>query len=175
MVKKLFIMSVIMFMVLAAAACSNATRNQVGNVVSSVAQLIKGDVTGELGKTYATQWFEFTVDYIAPVDEYAGYKPDDGNRLVDVFIKEKGTFDEPSPMGTFDFYLESSLFDDYIYPMDPIDDSMMPLEFMLEKGQTVEYHMIYEIPASVPDVRLMYTELDEDEKEGATFTIPYVL
>jgi hypothetical protein len=78
-------------------------------------------------------------------------------------------------MGTFDFYLNSPLFDEYIYPIDPIDDSMMPLEFDLAKNQSVEYHMIYEIPAAVPDFQLMYTEIDETDKEGVTFTIPYVL
>ncbi|MDR1159752.1 MAG: hypothetical protein LBK69_03900, partial [Syntrophomonadaceae bacterium] len=87
------------------------------------------------------------------------------------FIKEKGTFEEPVFMGTFDFYMDSSSFEEYVYPIDPINDSMMPLEFMLAKDQTVEYHMIYEIPGSTTDLQLMYTELDENEQDGATFTV----
>ncbi|MDR3289477.1 MAG: hypothetical protein LBT22_08630 [Peptococcaceae bacterium] len=171
MLKKIFIASLIAVTAFACTACSNTTRNQLADQISKVAQLISGDVTGETGKSYATQWFEFTVVSITPVAEYAGYTPADGNRLLDVVITEKGTFSDPSPMGTFDFYLDSPSFDDYIYPLDPLDESMMPYEFTLEKGQAVDYHMVYEFPSDFSDLKLMYTEIDETEQEGVTFTI----
>jgi hypothetical protein len=61
---------------------------------------------------------------------------------------------------------------DYIYPIDPISDEMMPLEFDLGPKETVEYHMVYEIPADTVGLKIMYTEIDVDDNEGVTFDIP---
>jgi hypothetical protein len=89
-----------------------------------------------------------------------------------VLITETGTFYEASPMGTFDFYMDASSFEYYIYPLDPWSNEMMPMEFDLYPDETVEYHMIYEIPANTTGLNLFYTEVDAEEGEGATFRIP---
>jgi hypothetical protein len=157
---------------LALSGCGNSVREAALNTAKSVVEMLSGDVTGEVGKTYATQWFEFTVQSISEVSEYAGYTPEDGYTLYDVLITETGTFDEASPMGTFDFYMDASSFEDYIYPLDPMNGEMMPLEFDLEPDQTVEYHMVYEVPSGASGVNLMYTEVDAEENEGVTFNIP---
>ncbi len=140
-------------------------------VADKVAQALSGDVTGEVGKTYKTDWFEFNIKSITKVDTYAGYKAADGNQLYDVLVYEKNIFDEDIPMGTSDFYFDAETFEEYIYPIDPIDNTMMPGEFMLKPKDTAEYHMIYEIPADTVDPKLMYTEIDENDTQGATFTI----
>jgi hypothetical protein len=170
---KLFL-GLVLSVVLAIAlpGCGNSVREAALNTAKSVVEMLSGDVTGETGKTYATQWFEFTVQSIDEVSEYAGYTPGAGNTLYDVLITETGTFDEASPMGTFDFYMDAPSFDEYIYPLDPLNDEMMPLEFELESKQTVEYHMIYEIPADTAELKLMYTEVDSEENTGVTFNIP---
>ncbi|MDR1193443.1 MAG: hypothetical protein LBK98_04615 [Peptococcaceae bacterium] len=152
-------------------AASSAAQS-VANTVQSVAELLSGDVTGEVGKTYATQWFEFTIESIEEVSKYAGYTPEDGYVLYDVLITEKGTFDEPSPMGTYDFYMDAPDFYDYVAPMGPLSEEMMPEEFDLAPDQIVEYHMVYEIPADTVGLKLMYTEWDSEDNEGNTFTIP---
>ncbi|MDR1205788.1 MAG: hypothetical protein LBL26_09975 [Peptococcaceae bacterium] len=159
-------------LVFALSGCGGSVRQAALNTAKSVVEMLSGDVTGEVGKTYATQWFEFTVQSIGEVSEYAGYTPEDGYTLYDVLITETGTFDEASPMGTFDFYMDASSFEDYIYPLDPMSDDMMPMEFDLEPNQTVEYHMVYEIPSNASGVNLMYTEVDAEENEGVTFNIP---
>lgn len=143
-------------------------------VQEAVAQVISGDVTGKVGKTYQTQWFTFSVDSIEEVADYAGYQPASGNVLVDVLITETGTYDssDPSIMGTFDFYLHHEETGDYWYPMDPFDGTMMPESFPLAKDETVTYHMVYEIPDGLSGLGLYYVEVDEEDNYGNVFCIP---
>jgi hypothetical protein len=138
-------------------------------------QLLGGDVTGEVGKDYRTEWFSFNVKSINSVAEYAGYAPGEGNVLIDVLLTETNNFEEALPFGTSDFYMDDISFEEFIYPISPIDDTMMPEEFELGTDESAEYHMIYEIPADTTDLRLMYTEIDETGAEHATFTIPVSL
>lgn len=142
--------------------------NAVGNTVG---QYITGDVTGEVGKTYSTQWFTFTVKSIEKVSSYAGYTPAADNELIDVLITETCTFDQAIPMGTWDFKVDHDTFEEWYWPMDPINDTMMPVDFELRPNETVEYHMVYEVPAGYTDLKLLFTEFDEMDNEGATFTI----
>ncbi|MDR2931592.1 MAG: hypothetical protein LBV27_00645 [Oscillospiraceae bacterium] len=148
------------------------TLDNVGSTIgNAVGQLLSGDVTGETGKVYSTQWFSFNVKSIKEVPEYAGYTPEDGYVLYDVLITETCTFDESIPMGTFDFYMDDDSFSEPIYPIAPLDDTMMPDQFDLGADETVEYHMIYEVPAEHTALKLMYTEVDEADNIGVTFTI----
>jgi hypothetical protein len=152
--------------------CGDKARDVALNAAESVVQMLSGKVTGEIGATYATQWFRFTIESINETSEYAGYLAEEGYTLYDVLITETGTFEEASPMGTFDFYMDAPSFDDYVYPLDPISDEMMPLEFDLGPRETVEYHMVYEVPMDSVGLKIMFTEVDEDENEGVTFNIP---
>lgn len=172
--KVLLFVAVIVSLALSFTGCSS-TGDQLSSVMdtvgSAVAQMLSGDVTGEVGKAYATQWFDFTVESIKFVEEYAGYRAEDGNELVDVLLTETGTFAEPSPMGTFDFSIYSPSRDENYWPISPLDDTMMPDEFDLAKDETVKYHMVYEVPEGLSDLALMYVEVDEEENIGVTFTI----
>jgi predicted small secreted protein len=146
--------------------------NDVGQGVSdALGQLISGDVTGEVGKDYRTQWFSFKVDSITKVDEYTGITALPGNELIDVVITEKNIFDESIPMGTWDFYVDAPSFPEYIFPLDPVDDTMMPLDFELAPDESATYHMVFEVPVDTTDLVLVYVEIDETESIGATFTI----
>jgi len=162
MKKRILLICVVLVFAFSLAACNELTSLLGG-----------GDVTGQVGKTYKTQWFNFTVKSIEIVDSYADYKPKEGNVLVDVVVKEVSTFSSPIPMGTFDFYFDHNSFAEYVWPMDPLNDTMMPEEFSLVKGETVEYHMVFELPKGYADLSLMYTEYDEQENIGVTFSIPF--
>jgi hypothetical protein len=151
-------------------------RNTNGGTVSdgvkgAVQSILKGNVTGEVGKAYLTQWFNFSVLSIDRKKEYAGYAPEGGNILLDVVVAELCTFDEPIEMGYGDFYVDADSFIDYVYPLEPIDDTMMPEEFKLSPKEKKEYHMVYEVPEDAEGLKLVYIEVDEDQKEGAVFTI----
>lgn len=164
--------------------CGKSGDGTGGNVVQNVVDAFKdaldlsstsGDVEGEVGKTYKTQWFAFCVESIEFVDEYAGYQPQEGYTLVDVVVKETNIFDESIPMGTFDFLLDSDSFVEYMTPMAPLNDTMMPEEFELAVDDTVTYHMVYEVPADLADLYIFYTEIGDDGTEegeiGDTFSI----
>ena len=178
--KKILVVFMAVMMCFALVSCGGADNGikdvgtkVIDDIKHSVAKMIQGNINGEVGKVYATQWFQFVIESIEAVDSYAGYAPEDGYILVDVFISEKGTFadEESSPMGTFDFYMDSDTFSDYIYPLDPFDGTMMPLEFDLARDEIVSYHMVYEIPEGVTDLKLMYTEVNVESSKGATFVI----
>jgi hypothetical protein len=150
---------------------ADTAANAVSSAGRTLGQLLEGDVTGEIGKDYRTEWFSFNIVSVEEVAEYAGYTPAEGFALIDVIISETCAFEEAIPMGTYDFYMDSDVFEEYIYPLDPLDDSMMPADFELAPDESVEYHMVYEIPAERDNLVLMYTEVDEDDVEHATFTI----
>lgn len=160
-------------------ACSGVTdqiKETVNTAAEAAAQMINGDVTGEIGELYSTAWFEFTVKSIERVDSYAGYSPADDMQLIDVVINEKNIFEDEIPMGTFDFYIdENADAADYWVPLEPRDDTMMPEEFYLAVGESAEYHMVFEVPAEYNDLNLVYVEIDEDDGIGATFTIKFTV
>ncbi|MDR3280968.1 MAG: hypothetical protein LBT23_10680 [Synergistaceae bacterium] len=142
-----------------------------GTIAQSIAGMLKGDVTGEIGHEYKTRWFNFTVHSIDRVSEYAGYEPDEGNILLDVVVEEFCTFENSIEMGTFDFFMDADSFDEYAYPLNPLDDTMMPEEFKLGPKERKKYHMVYEAPSDAKGVKLIYKEIDEEENTHATFTI----
>jgi len=152
---------------------ASGIENVTNSVTDSIGQLINGNVTGEVGKTYSTQWFSFTIKSIETVSEYAGHTAPDGMKLIDVVVEETNIFDSPIPMGTFDYYVDEASLIDYIYPISPLDETMMPDEFELAVDETVEFHMIFEVPADINNYQLLYTEVDEYSEEGATFTINF--
>jgi len=170
--KKLLAIVITVTIVFIFTACGDASLVK-DSIKHTVAQSIKGSIYVEARKTHRTEWFQFTIESIERIDHYAGYSPAEGCQFIDVLITQKGIFNdsEPIPMGTFDFYMDSSIFEECIYPIKPFDDAMMPEEFDLAYDQTVVYHMIYEIPVIVPDLRLMYTEWFKDNREGATFIV----
>ncbi|MDR3086184.1 MAG: hypothetical protein LBU47_07725 [Christensenellaceae bacterium] len=144
-------------------------------LAEQVGQLLRGDVTGKVGETYRTEWFNFSISSIKQVESYAGYAPEEGNLLYDVVITELSTFDEAIPMGTFDFFMLMDGTEEPVFPMDPLngDETMMPAEFDLSPDESVTYHMVYEVPKDAKGLKLMYIELYENsEEQGTTFTIP---
>ena len=160
-----------MMFVFAACGSGSVIEQAVEEVKLSTARMIEGNVKGEVGKTYATQWFEFTIDSIKKIDSIEGYSPEEGNILVDVVATLKGTFEEPSIMGTSDFYMDSDTFADYVWALSPLNESMMPDEYYLDTDETVTYHMIFEVPDGLSDLKIMYTEIDIDNTIYATFVI----
>jgi len=171
---RIVLMCLAVALVLASAVyriAASRSNGEEGAITQSIASFMKGDVTGEVGKEYRTKWFKFTVHSIDRTGEYAGYKPEDGAVLLDVVIDETCTFKSPIDMGTFDFYIDAESLEEYIYPIDPLNDTMMPEEFRLEPKDKKQYHMIYEVPGDMNGLKLIYTEVDEDDNTHATFTI----
>jgi len=137
-----------------------------------ISAFLDKDVTGEVGKTYKTKWFEFTIQSIEKVKSYADYQAKEGHQLYKVPIVVKSAWDESIPMGTFDFYLDAPDFEEYIWAIPPLDDTMMPEKYDLKPGETVQYVMLFEAPTGIKELMLLYTESFEGGRDGATFAIP---
>jgi len=131
----------------------------------------EGDVTGETGKTYKTEWFEFTIHSIEKVGSYAGRTAQEGQQLYKVLIIETSTSEETIPVGTFDFYMDDPTFEEYVWAVAPLDGTMMPEEFNLEPGETVQYVMLFEVPVDTTELALVYTEYFDNGEIGTSFTI----
>ena len=137
----------------------------------SISNFISDDVTGKTGETYKTKWFEFAIQSIEKVDSYASHKAKEGYQLYKVSITEKSVWDSSISMGIFDFYMDDTDFAEYIWAIPPLDDTMMPEDFHLQPNETVQYVMIFEVPANTTNLALMYTENDESGDLGVTFSI----
>ena len=146
-------------------------------VMHSIAQRIQGTVTGEIGKKYSTEWFEFAIESVEVVENYAGYSPMEGNKLVKIQITQTCTYDDPdpTPFGIFDWYMDSDSFDDYLWPLDPLDNTMMPEIFYLANGESATNIMIFEVDEDVVALKLIYTEEAEDGSIYATFIINIII
>jgi hypothetical protein len=129
----------------------------------------RGTVPCEVGREYKTRWFSFTVESISRVEKYADYEPDEGFALIDVLISEKCTFQGTTVMSTSDFYLDSEEFEEYVWPIDAIDGTMMPEEFEMKRDDSAQYHMVYEVPGEAENLSLVYEETDEKGKVYRTF------
>ena len=153
--KKIRLLALAVLLVLTLTGCDLV--NELGSKVEEIRNdIISGDVTGEIGKTYSTQWFDFSVNAIERVDQYQDQVPAEGMQFIKAEIFEKSTYDKAIPMGTFDFFVDHDSFDEYIWPMDPWHDSMMPAEFELNKGDSVTYTLIFEVPADIETVDFYY-------------------
>jgi hypothetical protein len=152
-------------------AC-NAVEQVAQSAAENVAQFLEGDVTGEVGTKYETRWFSFTVDSAERTQNYDSYTASEGNTLLVVHITETNTSGEPQAFGTFDWFLDDDSLGEYIYPLDPLNDTMMPSSFTLADEETASYDVVIECPSSLANPYLMYVETDTDDQTYTTFKLP---
>lgn len=173
--KKKLLVALLLVVMLLFAACQGEGEGFLDSlndtVNTAIGQYITGEVSGQVGKTYATQWFTFTVHSIEKVDSYAGYTATEGNVLYDVLISETNTFSEDIPMGTFDYVMDEDSWADYAYALDPLDDTMMPAEIYLAPGESLECHLVFEVPDIQSGLKFIYHEINELQEMGTVFTI----
>lgn len=135
-----------------------------------------GSTEGGIGDTLKTEWFSFSVDSAETATEYAGYTPEDGNMLLDLVVTVTNTTDDEIEMYDADFYLDDPADTEYyVFSLDPIDDTMMPLAYPLAPDETVTYHLVFEVSADSEGFKLLYTEEGVDgsgnEVTGDTYTV----
>ncbi len=129
----------------------------------------------EPGQAQETVFFTFTVDDAEQVDEFAGYEPVAGNQLVRVDVPEQGTFHRELPMYAYDFQLH---FGDgeYANPLMGLeDDSLMPAEFPLQKGDEMQYSLLFEVPEEYDEFSLIYLEQFSDGSSGDLFSVDFTI
>mgnify|MGYP005764389673 CR=1 FL=1 len=134
---------------------------------------VDGYAEGRIGDTMENSFFTFTVKSAQFVDEYAGYQPKEGYVLLDAVVDMKNVFGETIPMYVDDFQIQWGDGDmDFGYAIDPIDDTMIPLEFELGRAESREYHCVYEVPEGSTEFSISYLEIFEDRRK-ATFSLSF--
>ena len=165
--KKCSVVLAVLMLALAFAACSNNTQG--------------GGTDGDIGRTFDTMFFDYTVVSAESATEYDGYTPADGNKLIVLSVSVKNDFGSTLPMYDTDFQLQwGSGDDDWAWNVDAFNDKMMPLEWKLEDKKTATYDMLYEVPADQTEFSLVYleeyTDANGDDQTGdlysANFTLP---
>jgi len=140
-------------------------------IADTVTQLTGGDVTGKVGNEYATKWFNFTVNSMSTNTSFAGHTAADGNKLVIANITITNTFGTPQTFGTFDWFVMGDGSAE-IYPLPPLNNSMMPENFEIKADETVTCDVVVEFPEDLKNPFFMYTEVDEQGSVFASFKIP---
>ena len=139
-------------------------------------------LNGYLGDTMHTMFFDFSVESAQWIDEVNGYTAGEGNALFEAVVKVTNTYGETIPMGTYDFQVQwgGEGEDDYTYQPDEISgDGIMPAEFELADGETVEYRLIGEVPAGSTNLSISYAEYyyteDGEDGVGDTYFVDFQL
>lgn len=133
-----------------------------------------GYAEGEIGATFRTAFFDYSVDSVAFPAEYEGYTPNDGMQFLDVVISIKNTFGETLPMYNSDFQIQwhdlGNGEEDYDWGLEIEDSStIMPYEYELLKGASCTYHVLFEVPAEAKEFSVSYLELFANDTEGDVF------
>ena len=115
--------------------------------------------TGDIGRTFSTMFFDYTVVSAYSPAVYDGYKAAAGNKLLVVRVRVKNDFGSTLPMYDTDFPLFWGNGDyEYSWAVDAFNDDMMPLEWELADGQEATWDMLFEVPADRVDFSLSYLE-----------------
>lgn len=144
--KKCSVVLAVLMLVLALGACSDKGTQG-------------GGTNGDIGHTFSTMFFDYTVVSAESTMEYDGYTPGNGNKLVVLSVKVKNDFGSTLPMYDTDFQLQwGEGEDDFAWAVDAFNNDMMPLEWELEDGKTATYDMLFEVPAGITEFSLCYLE-----------------
>ena len=170
----LLLVAVSMVATLALTACGGGSqaKDTTEDTTESAAQTLEGDVTGEIGKEYQSKWFTFSVDALTKTDSIPELSAGEGNSLVVATVTITNTSGSEQLFGTFDWLVDDDSLAEYIYPVDPLNDKMMPAEFALKDGETATYDVVVEFPADLANPFFMYIEADENGQTYSTFKIP---
>ena len=151
---------------------TNTNTNTNTNITVPPIEELSGDVTGQVGTTYATRWFDFTFNAMYTTQTYESITAASGNTLVVANITITNTFGSPQPFGTFDWFVDSASLPTYLDPLDPVSANMMPLNFTVDDGETVTYDVVVEMPANLNNAFFMYIEVSSTGDVYTSFKIP---
>lgn len=140
-----------------------------GNVITAT----DGYAEGKMGDVLRNSFFDYSVVSAKLVDTYAGYTPAEGYVLLDAVVTIKNITDDEIPMFDTDFQVQwgDDADDAFGYPVDAQDSTMLPADFKMKSGESVEYHCVYEVPEGSSEFSISYQEYFTDNTAGDTFFI----
>ncbi len=159
-------------------ACGNkADKN--GSMISDDGRSYGGLITGDVGETIETAFFDLTVNEVSRYDMYQFddglYEAEDGNTYLLVNVTVKNTYDEDIPISITDFTLsfDGNKSKNVITGHGKADlkpDSFMDNIFTLKKGEEIKKSILFTVKDK-KSYTLNYSEYYEDEFKGDKFSI----
>lgn len=129
---------------------------------------------GVVGDTMHNVFFDFTVNSVETADSYAGYTPEEGNRLLIADMTIVNTFPEAIPMWDDDFIIEwGSGVDEYDVPLEVLDEQQLPEEYELDVDEERSGLLVFEVPAEQKDFVISYLEFFDDNTEGDLYYVEF--
>ncbi len=154
------------------AAASSSTESRVGYPDEN------GNAEGFLGDTMHTYFFDYTVNSAYLCDEYEGHTPQEGNEILVADVTIKNTTTSTLPMYDTDFQIQWNDDDEeaYGFPItldldDVLNDQMLPGEYELSIGKSINGLLVYEVPAGNKDFSISYLEMFDDDTTGDVFFV----
>lgn len=130
--------------------------------------------TAGMNEPLKNSFFECTVTGAELAEELGGYAPEtEGYQFLKVDITVKNTFGNTIPVGNYDFYLMWNGGND-VADMEFVE-GMYPDDVELADGETISGFLVFEVPADVSDIMLMYDEVWDDDFVGSSYAISVVL
>lgn len=128
-----------------------------------------------IGDSVRTYWFYFTVEDAYFCDEYEGYTPESGNRLLVASMTVKNHRDYSVTMFKEDFPILWGEGEnvDMAYPISAFTDEQLPDEYNLGIKKTESGLLVYEVPEAQKDFSMAFMELFDDDSEGETYFVDF--
>ncbi len=132
---------------------------------------------GRFGDVMKTYFFSYCVNSAYLCDEYNGYLPADGKRLLVADVTVKNTYNESIEMYDTDFQVQWNTEgeDDYDVPItyytDPVSAEQLPTTYELSVNEEKTGLLVFEVPEGYKDFSISYLEMFDDESEGDVFFV----
>jgi hypothetical protein len=151
--------------------------------LSGIAKMLQAEgrpynnvTTGRVGDTLTNSFFEWQVSDVVAQDSLMVNGEEiipnlDGCKFVLVDITTKNVFDQPNPMGNFDFSIIWGEGDDTTEDISYAEfmGGMYPDSFEQAVGESTSGVLVFEVPKDVHSAIIAYYELWDDEFEGDTY------
>ncbi|MDR1183479.1 MAG: DUF4352 domain-containing protein [Coriobacteriales bacterium] len=152
------------------------TQNDITRMLQSEGRPYNNVTTGKVGDTLTNTFFEWTVNSVTTeeslmLDGEEVSPNTSGYKFVLVDITTKNIFDQPNPMGNFDFTIIWNEGEDTTEdtPYSQFMDDMYPDEFTQAVGDSTNGILVFEVPSDVTSAIIAYYEIWSDEFEGDTY------
>lgn len=177
--KKRVAVFLVLAMMLALSGCGDLRTPESTPTVPSTG----GVDDGRIGDVIQTYFYEFVVNDAQLVDDFHGYTPGDGNRLLVVDVTIHNTTKETIPMADAEFILLWDDEDGIAVPVtsDPetgdealdayVNRDQIPYEFDLAIDEQRWGYLVYEVPSGNTDFALVTEDTFDTGDEGDLYVV----
>ena len=137
-----------------------------------------GYAEGRIGDVMKTYFFNYTVNSAYTCNEYEGYTPSEGNKLLVAEVTVKNTDRSTVTMYDTDFQVQwgdddnDDAYDAPItYYSEAVSDEQLPEEYDLAVNEERTGLLVFEVPEDSRDYSISYLEQFSNDTEGDVFFV----